>query len=82
MAALTPPPAAGSEKHLKVNMTWNDNATVTYMQVKTWHFEPHLSDGRLDDNITSLNVPLLVRVAPQPSVDNTAVKQRWGSCIL
>ncbi|KAF0306156.1 Protein croquemort [Amphibalanus amphitrite] len=56
-------PYVYSEKHLKVNMTWNANNTVTYQQVKTWHFEPDLSAGRLDDNVTSLNVPLLAAAA-------------------
>ena len=41
-------------------MTWNANDTVTYMQIKTWHFEPEMSVGSLQDNVTSLNVPLLV----------------------
>ncbi|XP_037070531.1 protein croquemort-like [Pollicipes pollicipes] len=56
-------PYVYSEKHLKVNMTWNDNGTVTYMQIKTWHFEPDMSVGSRDDNITTLNVPLLAAAA-------------------
>ncbi|XP_043237513.1 protein croquemort-like [Amphibalanus amphitrite] len=62
-------PYVYTEKHLKVNMTWNANDTITYMQVKTWHFEPDLSAGRLDDNITSLNVPLLAAAAMIKDMD-------------
>jgi len=50
------------EKYQKVNVTWNNNnGTVTYMQRKTWYFQPHLSNGTVEDNVTCLNVPLLVR---------------------
>lgn len=51
------------EEHLKVNMSWNANDTITYQQIKTWHYEPELSVGSLDDNVTSLNVPLLAAAA-------------------
>lgn len=50
-------PYVFSEHHTRVNLTWNgDNNTVTYNQVRTWHFEPGLSNGSLDDNITNINV--------------------------
>jgi len=56
-------PYVYSEHHLKVNMTWNENGTITYQQIKTWHFQPNMSTGSLDDNVTTLNVPLLAAAA-------------------
>ncbi|XP_037084392.1 protein croquemort-like [Pollicipes pollicipes] len=47
------------EEHQKVNITWNSNDTVTYMQIKTWFFEPDMSNGTVEDRVTTLNVPLL-----------------------
>lgn len=44
------------EEHEKLNLTWNANGTVSYWQRHTWHFEPHLSAGSLDDEITNVNV--------------------------
>jgi len=44
------------EKHRRSNITWNENGTVTYNQIRTWHFVPRLSNGSLDDEITNLNV--------------------------
>ncbi|XP_037084249.1 protein croquemort-like [Pollicipes pollicipes] len=44
----------------RVNVTWNSNDTVTYMQNNTWFFEPDMSNGTVEDNITSLNLPLLL----------------------
>jgi hypothetical protein len=48
------------EKHQKVNITWNSNQTVTYRQIRWWHFDPDSSIGTLKDNITTLNVVALV----------------------
>jgi scavenger receptor class B, member 1 len=36
------------------------------MQRRTWHFIPELSNGTLDDHITSLNVPVVVSRLVQP----------------
>lgn len=44
------------ENHQRTNITWNDNGTVTYNQIRTWQFQPDLSNGTLDDEITTLNV--------------------------
>uniref|UniRef100_A0A182QLD0 Scavenger receptor class B n=1 Tax=Anopheles farauti TaxID=69004 RepID=A0A182QLD0_9DIPT len=49
-------PYTFSELHERVNLVWNDNATVTYEQRRTWHFVPELSNGTLDDQVTNLNV--------------------------
>jgi len=43
------------EKHVKDNITWNENGTVTYQQAKTWvEFEG--DDSRLDDIIVNVNI--------------------------
>ncbi|XP_023716223.1 protein croquemort isoform X2 [Cryptotermes secundus] len=45
-----------SEHHTKVNIVWNDNNTVTFQQVRRWHFDPERSNGTLRDEITNINV--------------------------
>lgn len=49
------------EHHKRTNLTWNDNGTVTFNQIRTWQFRPELSNGSLDDEITNLNVISAVR---------------------
>ncbi|KAI4463521.1 scavenger receptor class b type-1 sr-b1 [Holotrichia oblita] len=50
-------PYVFSEHHIRVNLTWNETEnTVTYYQKRIWHFQPDLSIGTLQDNITNLNV--------------------------
>lgn len=45
------------EKHERVNLQWNaDNDTVSYNQIRTWHFVPEMSNGTLDDKVTQVNV--------------------------
>ncbi|XP_037024619.1 protein croquemort-like [Bradysia coprophila] len=44
------------ENHKRTNVTWNENGTVTYNQIRTWQFVPDLSNGTLDDEITTLNM--------------------------
>lgn len=45
------------EKHTRVNMTWHpENDTISFRQIREWHFEPSLSVGSEDDQIVSLNV--------------------------
>ncbi|KAK7873183.1 hypothetical protein R5R35_006398 [Gryllus longicercus] len=44
------------EYHHRVNMTWNSNDTITYQQVRSWHFQPDMSNGSLSDNVTNLNM--------------------------
>ncbi|ODM90878.1 Protein croquemort, partial [Orchesella cincta] len=42
----------------KVILNWHEeNDTVTFLQNKTWHFEPSLSAGSLEDIVTTLNAP-------------------------
>ncbi|XP_076321091.1 scavenger receptor class B member 1-like isoform X2 [Tachypleus tridentatus] len=45
------------EHRLKVNITWNKNGTVSYQQIKSWYFESDLTNGSLEDIVTTLNVP-------------------------
>lgn len=49
------------ENHKRTNITWNENGTVTYNQIRTWHFMPDMSNGSLDDEITNVNVISAVR---------------------
>lgn len=45
------------EKHKRVNVTFHsENDTVSFDQIRTWHFMPNMSVGTLDDNITNVNV--------------------------
>lgn len=43
------------EKYKKVDITWNDNDTVSFRQLKTWHFDAKGSKGTLEDKVTNLN---------------------------
>ena len=49
------------ETREKINITWHPNGTVSYYQVKRWFYEPELTKGSLDDLITTLNIPFVVR---------------------
>lgn len=48
------------ENRTKVNMIFNSNNTVTYMQLKSWQFDPDLSNGSLSDQVTTINIILNV----------------------
>lgn len=50
------------EVHIKTNMTWNDNSTLTFYNQRWWHYEPLKSVGPLSDMITSIN-PIIATVA-------------------
>lgn len=52
------------EYHKKENITWNENSTVTFMQVRKWIFMKNLTKTNLslDDTITSVN-PIFFTVA-------------------
>jgi hypothetical protein len=49
------------ETHEKVNISWNENRTISYRQKKWWYFDPDISNGTLRDNVTTLNAVALVR---------------------
>lgn len=52
------------EKHTRVNVTFHpENDTVSFDQIRTWHFMPNMSVGTLDDNITNVNVVAVVSQA-------------------
>lgn len=45
------------EKHKRVNLNWHEeNGTLSYDQIRQWHFVPELSNGSLLDEITNVNV--------------------------
>ena len=44
------------ENHHKTNITFNEDATVDFYQIKTWEFKPELSGGSLDDEIYTINI--------------------------
>lgn len=48
------------ENRTKVNITFNNNETITYMQLKSWEFEQSLSNGSLSDNVTTINIVINV----------------------
>lgn len=51
------------EKHTRVNVTFHsENDTVSYDQIRTWHFMPSMSNGSLDDEVTNVNVIAAVRL--------------------
>ena len=43
------------EKHEKTNISFNNDATVDFNQIKTWFFDQSLSNGTLEDEIYTLN---------------------------
>ncbi|XP_022700947.1 scavenger receptor class B member 1-like [Varroa jacobsoni] len=47
------------ERRQKVNITFNGNGTVSYRQIVSYDFLPHLSVGNLDDELFTLNVPMI-----------------------
>lgn len=50
-------PYVFSEKHERVNVSFHpENDTVSYNQIRTWHFLPEMSNGTLEDNVTNVNV--------------------------
>ncbi|KAL1139978.1 hypothetical protein AAG570_006955 [Ranatra chinensis] len=48
-------PYCFKETDEKTNISWNQNGTVTFKRKRTWHFAPELSNGTLDDLVTTLN---------------------------
>lgn len=58
------------EKHTRTNVTWNENGTVTFNQIRTWQFMPDLSNGTLEDEITTLNVISAVRLYANPNLSD------------
>lgn len=48
------------EHHSRVNVKYNDNNTVNFNTIRTWHIVPEKTKGSLDDNITTVNAIALV----------------------
>lgn len=48
------------EKTDKVDVVWNDNRTVSFRKKSTYFFDAESSIGKLDDEITTLNIVALV----------------------
>ena len=48
------------EKRYKVNVEHYDNYTIKFHQKRVWHFVAEMSNGTLNDSVTTLNVPLIV----------------------
>nr|AEE63071.1 unknown [Dendroctonus ponderosae] len=48
-------PYTFDETKEKVNITWNDNNTVSFYHLKRWWFNQSKSNGSLNDAITSIN---------------------------
>lgn len=43
-----------------MNIAWNANDTVTFQQIRRWHFVPERSNGTLRDDITNINAIAVV----------------------
>jgi len=57
-------PYVFQEQHEKSSIVWNhENGTVTYKQIRSWVFQPHLSNGTLEDQVTILN-PVAASLGP------------------
>ncbi len=54
-------PYTFSEVHVRVNVDAYDNATLKFQQKKLWRFLPELSNGSLDDPVTTVNPVIAVR---------------------
>ena len=50
-------PYVYDEYHHKVNLEWNSNGTVSYENVREYHFNPNMSKGTLDEQLTIVNAP-------------------------
>ncbi|CAH2266440.1 jg24406 [Pararge aegeria aegeria] len=52
----------GIKTDVSVDITWNDNGTVTFRNQRFWYFQPERSNGSLSDNITTIN-PIIATIA-------------------
>ncbi|XP_030384834.1 protein croquemort [Scaptodrosophila lebanonensis] len=62
------------EQHTKENFTFYENATVAYYERRTWHFQPHLSNGTLKDNVTAAHA-ITATVADEVRHKNKIIKK-------
>lgn len=54
-------PYSYSEKHIREEIKFNDNGTLTFKTRREWHFVPERTRGSLDDLIITVNPILVVR---------------------
>uniref|UniRef100_A0A1A9WMF1 Protein croquemort n=1 Tax=Glossina brevipalpis TaxID=37001 RepID=A0A1A9WMF1_9MUSC len=47
------------EINIKTNITWYENKTISFIPQRTWHFEPEMSAGSLEDLLTAPHIPSL-----------------------
>ncbi|XP_064482295.1 scavenger receptor class B member 1-like isoform X2 [Ornithodoros turicata] len=47
------------ETREKVNVSWHENGTLSYRQLKRYYFQPDRTHGSFDDAIVTLNVPMV-----------------------
>ncbi|XP_067663480.1 lysosome membrane protein 2-like [Haliotis asinina] len=52
-------PYSYREHREKVNVTFNDNVTVTYREDRWFEFQRHMSAGPESDTFTTVNIPML-----------------------
>ena len=43
------------ESHLRQDIDWRDDDTVSFNQSRTWYYVPEKSTGTLEDQVTSIN---------------------------
>lgn len=56
-------PYVFQEDHVRVNVTFHpENGTVSFDQIRTWHFLPEMSNGTLEDKVTNINVVAAVSI--------------------
>nr|CAD7203608.1 unnamed protein product [Timema douglasi] len=75
------------EHHVRVNLTWNNNATVTFRQIRTWKFVPERSNGTLSDNVTTINTIALAasymaRDKPMLRIFISGILEGLGSVVV
>lgn len=70
-------PYVFTEQHHKTNLVWNRNGTVTYQQVRTWHFVPELTNGTLEDKVTIAN-SIAATIGSMVKDQVPAGPLRWG----
>lgn len=60
------------EEHVRVNVSFHpENGTVSYDQIRTYHFVPEMSNGTLKDKVTSINVVAAVSII---LIENTKIR--------
>ena len=65
-------PYVYTEEHHKSDLKWNPNGTVTYKQIRTWHFLPDRTPGSRDDQVCKHYSSLGITVCPKLQLTWTA----------